>query len=72
MDVEVLADELAQQAVRVGDPCLTQQPVGVLDRLQRALGVLRRPGEHPLPLGLLAPATVGLVVRALVVELQAS
>src|SRR3712207_8086785 len=32
--------------------------------------VLGHAGEHPLALGLLAPATVGLVARARVVELQ--
>ena len=70
VDVEVLADQLAQQTVRLLDALVVEQPVRALDRPQRTLGVLRHAGEHPLTLGLLAPATVRLVVRALVVELQ--
>ena len=62
VDVEVLADQLAQQPVRVGDPLVVEQPVGLLDRPQRPLGVLGDPGEHPLALGPLPPATIRLLV----------
>ena len=71
VDVEVLADQLAQQPMRRLDSLVVEQPVGLLDGPQRALGVLGDPGQHPLALGLLAPAAVGLLARPRVVELQA-
>jgi hypothetical protein len=70
VDVEVLADQLAQQPVGRADALVPEQIFDPLDGAQRALGVHGHAGEHPLALGLLAPATVGLVVRARVVELQ--
>ncbi len=71
IDVEVLADQIAQQPVRVGDALVVKQPVSPLDGTQRALGVLRDTRQHPLALGLLTPATIGLVVGLGVVEIQA-
>jgi hypothetical protein len=52
VDVEVLADQLAQQAMSVGNALVTEQPVRLLDRLLRALGVPRDPCQHSLPLSL--------------------
>ena len=43
VDVEVLADQLAQQPVRLADRLVVKQPVGPLDGPQRALGVLGDP-----------------------------
>jgi hypothetical protein len=70
VDVEVLADQLAQQIVSGLDLLVLEQPVRPLDGLQRPLGVLRDPGEHPLALGLLPPATLRLLTRALVLKLK--
>lgn len=57
--------------MRLVDALVAQQPVRLLDRDQGAFGVLGDPGEHPFPSGLFAPAAIRLVIRALVVELQA-
>ena len=72
VDVEVLADQVAQQPVRLGEALIGEQPVGVLDGLQRALGVLGDPREHPLALGPLTPAAIGLLSGLGVIELQRS
>jgi hypothetical protein len=70
VDVEVLADQLAQQIMRGLDLLVLEQPVRVLDGLQRPLGVLRDPGKYPLALGLLPPATLRLLTRPLVLKLK--
>nr|MBA2638100.1 hypothetical protein [Solirubrobacterales bacterium] len=54
----------------VGDRLGAEQPIGALDGQQRALGVLGDAGQHPLALGPLAPAAVGLLGRLAVVELE--
>src|ERR1039458_1414393 len=70
VDVEILADQLTQQLVRGLDLVVVKRPVRLLDGLQRPLGVLRDPGEHPLALGLLPPTTLRLLTRPLVVKLE--
>jgi hypothetical protein len=70
--VEVLADQLAQQVVRGLDLLVLEQSVRPLDGLQRPLSVLRDPGEHPLALGLLPPATLRLLAWPLVLKLKPS
>src|ERR1035438_895601 len=70
VDVEILADQLTQQLVRGLDLLVVKRPVRLLDGLQRPLGVLRDPGEHPLALGLLPPTTLRLLTRPLVVKLE--
>jgi hypothetical protein len=72
VDLEVLAHQLAQQAVRLPDGLLLKQPVGPLDRAQRPLRVLGHARQHPLPLRALAPATVRLLRRPRVVELESA
>src|SRR4051794_10758321 len=59
VDVEVLADQLAQQPMRLADALVVEQAIGLLDRLQGALGVLGDTGQHPLALAALAPAAIG-------------
>ena len=59
IDLEVLADQLAQQIVRRFDRLILEQPVGLLDGRQCPLGVLRHPGQHPLTLSLLPPRASG-------------
>src|SRR5208282_6883163 len=68
IDIEVLPDQLAEQLPCSLDRLVLQQPVGLLDREQRALRVLRYPGQHPLPLRLDPPLTVRLLTRLRVVE----
>src|SRR5215210_8386519 len=70
VDVEVLADQLAQQSVRLTDALVCEQTAGLLDRSQGTFGVLGDPSEHPLALGLLAPPAVRLLARPAIVELQ--
>jgi hypothetical protein len=55
VNIEILPDKLAQQLVRLGDRLTIEQILGLLDRPQRPqrpLGILRHPGERPLPLAL--------------------
>lgn len=70
VDVEVLADQFAQQLVCRLHHIIIEQPRRPLDRGQRPLSVLGHPGEHPFPLGLLPPATIRLLARPRVVELK--
>ncbi len=70
IDIEVLADQLPQQLVRREDRRVLKQPIGLLDGLQRALGILSHPAQHPLALALDTPPAVRLLARVLVVELQ--
>ena len=64
VDIEVLTQQLTQEPVSLGDCLIIDQPLGLLDRAQRPLGVLRDPGQHPLPLGLDPPATIRLLRRS--------
>jgi hypothetical protein len=59
IDIEVLADKLAQQLVSSRDRFVVQQPLSQRDRDQRTLRVLRNTGQYPLPLGLLTPPPSG-------------
>ena len=70
IDVEVLADQLAEQIVRRLDLLVIEQPLRLLDREQRSLRVLRDPGQHPLALSLQTPLAVRLHSRLRIVELQ--
>src|SRR5438128_1115915 len=70
VDVEVLADQFAQQLVRRLRHIIIEQPRRPLDRGQRPLGILGHPGEHPLPLGFLPPATIRLLARPRIVKLK--
>jgi hypothetical protein len=70
VDVEVLADQLAQQPVRRRDRLVVEQPVSVPDRPQRPLGVLGDAREHPLALGLLPPTAIRLLRRTRIVKRQ--
>jgi hypothetical protein len=70
VDVEVLADQLAQQVVRLVNCFVSQEAIGPLDGEQAALGVLRDARQHPLALSVLAPAAVRLLIRPCVVELE--
>ena len=56
--------------MRLGDRLVIQQPVGLLDRAQRPLGILGHSREHPLTLSLDPPATIRLFGGLRVVELK--
>src|SRR3954471_4694285 len=69
VDVEILPDQLTQQIMSSLDRLVVEQTC-LRDGPQRPFGVLGDPGEHPLALGLLAPAAIGLLGRSGVVELS--
>jgi hypothetical protein len=68
LELELLADDLAQDARRRGDALVGDQLVVLLDRPQRPRGVERQLAQELHPRGLVLPVALRLLARLSVVE----